>query len=135
MRTIAALLVTLALPAGEPAGDSKDIQGTWRIVLLMDSGENVPVNRDNRVIITEDRLRLRDKMYPLDSTFRLDGSKNPKWIDLGTPPARYPGIYELNGDVLKICFNERPRGERPTVFGSMKDSPSDVLLVLQRDRR
>jgi uncharacterized protein (TIGR03067 family) len=127
--------LALLLPAGEPGGDLKEVQGTWRVVILMDSGETIAVAKASRVTIAQDKLTLKDKAYPLEVKFTLDPSKNPRRIDLGTEPTQYPGIYELKGDTLKICYNERPRGERPTVFGSMANSPSDVLLVLEREKK
>jgi uncharacterized protein (TIGR03067 family) len=124
----------LVLPAGEPAGDSRDIQGTWRVVLLMDSGENQAVAPQSRVVITPDKIVLKDKNYPLECSYRLEPGKNPKCFDLVMPQTQYPGIYELKGATLRICYNERPRGERPNAFVSLADSPNDVLLVLQRER-
>src|SRR5947209_7140053 len=122
MKTIPlfALALSLLVPTTDaPTGDAKDIQGTWRVVLLQDSGETVPIHKDSRVLIRADRLTLKDKNYPLDVAYRLDPSKDPKWIDLGMPQAQYKGIYELKGDALKICYNERPRGERADAFVSL----------------
>jgi uncharacterized protein (TIGR03067 family) len=131
-----AVAVSLLIPVNDtPTGDAKDIQGTWRVILLQDSGETVPIGKDSRVVITAERLKLKDRNYPLEVVYRLDASKNPKWIDLGMPPAQHKGIYELKGDALKICYNERPRGERADAFVSLRDSPNDVLLVLQREKR
>ncbi len=131
-----ALALTLLIPTDQqPTGDSKDIQGTWRVVVLMDSGENVPISKESRVTITKERLALPDKNYPLTVDYKLDPTKNPKWIDLGSKALVYHGIYELKGDSLKICYNERPKGERSNAFVSMPQPPNDVLLVLQREKR
>jgi uncharacterized protein (TIGR03067 family) len=123
------------LPAGEPVGDGRDMQGSWRVVVLMDGGETQAVSPDSRVIITREKMMLKDKRYPFEFAYRLDSRKDPKWLDLVMPATEYPGIYELTGDTLKICYNERPRGERPSAFVSLANSPNDVLVVLRRDGR
>jgi uncharacterized protein (TIGR03067 family) len=130
-----AATAVLMFPAGEPAGDHKDIQGSWRVLILMDSGETVPIAPKSRLIIARDKLKLDDKNYPIEVTYTLDPAKTPRVIDLGSRTAKYPGIYELQGNSLRICYNERPNGERPTLFASIMNMPSDVLLVLERDKK
>jgi uncharacterized protein (TIGR03067 family) len=57
-------------------------------------------------------------------------SKQPKWID--TKDKKYgdtmEGIYELNGDTLKMCLG-RP-GKRPEKFAVT--GPNERLIVLKR---
>jgi uncharacterized protein (TIGR03067 family) len=69
-------------------------------------------------------------------TYTLDATRKPKWIDLtGKGGKKMLGIYELDGDKLTICVNERDGGERSTQFASAADSPNDVLIVLKRDKK
>ena len=64
--------------------------------------------------------------------------KSPKQIDLTmqTGPdkgQKYLGIYELDGDTLKLCFFEDDlrAKKRPTAFAGAKE-PRTTILVLQR---
>jgi uncharacterized protein (TIGR03067 family) len=67
---------------------------------------------------------------------RLDGSATPKRIDYviaaATPVTRL-GIYELNGDTLRICL-ARPGRERPAAFASPEGADL-VLSTYTRVRR
>jgi len=51
----------------------------------------------------------------------VDRTRKPKAIDLifedGSGKSdSFPGIYELDGDMLKICSRFSKEGERPTKF-------------------
>ena len=70
--------------------------------------------------------------------FKLDPSKTPKEIDItlhliNGRDVTYPGIYEIKGDSLKVCYLTRlaGRGKRPTEFSS-KDDPWMGLITLTR---
>ena len=55
------------------------------------------------------------------------------WHSEDNPKDVTPGIYELEGDRLTICFVDKRGGIRPTVFESKKGS--DVSLwALKRDK-
>jgi hypothetical protein len=61
--------------------------------------------------------------------YKLDSASSPKAIDLLTAGNALPGIFELNGDDLKLCF--RIGKDRPTEF---KTRPGDKteLFTLKR---
>jgi uncharacterized protein (TIGR03067 family) len=118
------------------------IQGTWNVVEALDGGRKPPPGELDGVvvIITKDQIILAKGEMKKDAiAFKLDPSKTPKWIDLtekrGDKEQTLRGIYELKGDDLKICFNEKAGGERSTKFESVKDSPNDVLIVLKRAKK
>ena len=50
--------------------------------------------------------------------YKLDPTAKPKAIDLVEPNGsrNTPGIYELDGDTLKICIAEGQNAVRPTAF-------------------
>jgi uncharacterized protein (TIGR03067 family) len=135
------LLMTLAgaLAAGQaPKKDQELLQGTWMVVSAESRGQKAreEVLKDFTVVIKDDTLtarsgRFRNTRY----RFTLDSTKQPKAIDLALllndPPSIHPGIYELDGDNLKICFTLDKGGERPAKFET-KPGSDEVLWVLKR---
>ncbi len=135
---------------GGPAGESDraKVQGTWRIV----GGEHdgaplVPAEvKAGTVVITADRLTIRGRGPDETTGYTLDPAKRPRAIDLTDAKAKdtRPGIYELDGDRLRLCFRTaaaKAPGERPTVFGTgpKRDRPGDdgpglMLLILDRQK-
>ena len=74
-----------------------------------------------------------------NATYKLDPSSAPKRIDLiDTKSSRtVKGIYRLDGDDLKIVYDEGAEADRyPTDFLSEAGtSPNDRLLTLKRIAR
>ena len=65
--------------------------------------------------------------------FKLDATKSPRQIVIKTPDGQeLHGIYELNGDTLKMCFSQGNKA--PTKFESPKGSEI-VLLVMEREKK
>jgi uncharacterized protein (TIGR03067 family) len=71
-------------------------------------------------------------------SFKLDPAKRPKAIDLAVSDEQDKGkighgIYDLDGDRLKICFPQdaNAENERPTAFKSEAGSRL-VLVTLKR---
>jgi uncharacterized protein (TIGR03067 family) len=72
-------------------------------------------------------LTLLDK----EGTFELDASKNPRQIDFVRGQARRIGIYELDGDNLKLRFG--PADDRPKEFKT-KPRTEHSLFALKRKK-
>ena len=71
-------------------------------------------------------------------TFKLDPAKEPKAIDFTTAAGpdkgkRIKGIYQLEDDTLKVCFNPKKDGERPTAFATKAES-SVRLNTFKREK-
>lgn len=107
--------------------DLKKLQGTWDRVLMEHEGEELPAedNKGWTAVYEDDVVTLKTgaDVYRR-GIITLDPTKKPKSIntwDLGGPYAdqTVPGIYELDGDVLKLCF-ARPGAERPKEFTSKR---------------
>ncbi len=84
---------------GPARSDKEKIQGTWRAVSVQRGGRKAPEDEDKglKLVITSDMLTVgvEDKVG-VTSPYKLDPSKDPKWIDAtekGGRPA--PGIYDL----------------------------------------
>jgi len=45
------------------------------------------------------------------------------------------GIYEMDGDDLKICFARMDSADRPTTFASRADGAEYILAVLKRQKK
>lgn len=104
------------------AGDAEDLaamKGTWSIVSAERDGKDVT---DGTVTMTFDgvakvAVKRGDKQI-FDGTAKLDAAKSPKTIDVTQESdgelkgKTIPGIYELDGDTLKVCSGK----ERPTDF-------------------
>jgi uncharacterized protein (TIGR03067 family) len=120
----------------ETARDQKRIQGTWKAVSGEAAGKNLPKQRvdDLTVVFTGDKMAVTTSNGSRESTFKLDASKKPKIIDLVDENGQTaPGIYEFEGDTLRICLNQGS-SERPTSFLTKPDTRLRSF-VFQRKKR
>jgi len=127
-----------------PNKDQQKIQGTWKLIKF----ETPPDKRPPDELTAKARLDFADKKLVTrigddvvdETTFKLDGTKSPKWFD--TLVARGPnkgktaaGIYELDGDNLKICIGP-PGQKRPTAFKVTSDANAMTgVMFLKREKR
>jgi uncharacterized protein (TIGR03067 family) len=134
-------LAFLLAAAGDPPGsDLEKLQGTWLLVAMENDGETVPaeefkdyksVYEDNRLtLLAGDRVRRR-------GIITLEPSRKIKAINTWDQDGPYadqtvPGIYELEGDTLKLCF-ARPGDERPKEF-TTKTGTGFLCCVYKRQR-
>jgi uncharacterized protein (TIGR03067 family) len=132
-----AILATLVLWPG----DRDRLQGTW-------TGDDVRLTFDGDVTVLE-RLGGPDQPAPLPTYYRLDPSARPKRIVVwagdgpddrrrflgmsfgprppGRPDLELRGIYELNGDRLRICLPP-PGGDFPIGFDQ-----GGIVLEVRRE--
>lgn len=73
------------------------------------------------------------------ATYTVDPTKKPKTIDVtyrtGSEKGKtLQGIYELDGDDLKVAFRFPSEKERPTEFSSEKDDSVQVLFLKRAKR-
>ncbi|MHB1034128.1 MAG: protein kinase domain-containing protein [Pirellulales bacterium] len=150
------------LPGGAKAAatanvqDAKAIQGTWEIVsstfglirkLPRDGVTDIDVLKSTRVVITADALKIVGQdVTNFAFEYRLNPDAKNKMIDLQTPGSIMGmvayGIYQLEGDRLKICTSDLCRlgcgakspdapAPRPSEFWAEFGSGKE-LLVLRR---
>ncbi len=139
MITAALLLAGLAL--GQAADDQKAIQGTWKIVALIEDGKSLS-EKDILAGYSADGLLVVDgntaSLLPPGSSerrklvFIIDAKASPKTIDLaGAKKVNSKGIYTLSGDGLVLCLGTAGEPGRPTGFTASEGS-RHVMLALQR---
>src|SRR5262249_8107456 len=129
---LTALICGLSVRANDKKPAEKDedkLSGTWQMVSGSKGGEKPPDEYVKTFRVTfkgEGKLTLHFKGEDMESTFKIDAKKNPKWIDFDEGENSTPGIYEVDGDTLKICMGKRIEG-RPTDFKPTKKNGWDLI--------
>ena len=110
----------------QPEAEATELEGTWEFVTLVlpDGIHHYLGSERFEGNLLYSRSFGRD--WHSGSRFSLDPSVMPAEIDLA---GSMKGIYELDGDLLTICF-DGPNG-RPDRFESSEDYPT-ILWVLRR---
>jgi uncharacterized protein (TIGR03067 family) len=133
----------LAIAADEKKDDAKDdlkkFEGSWQLVAREQDGDKAPaeavktvkaVVKGNKVTITADGKTV------MEAEFTLDAGKKPKTCDANVTAGEDKGkkllaIYEIEGDTIKLCVNEK---ERPKEFTAKKGS-GNVLETYTREKK
>ncbi|HYV35121.1 MAG TPA: TIGR03067 domain-containing protein [Gemmataceae bacterium] len=134
----ALLLSSLAAATAQDDAAKKDLakmQGVWKIESAIQGGETIPNEITAKLTFTFKGNEVVPSDNPADvAKVTLDPSKKPPAFDLTEKNAKTSlGIYEIQGDTLKLCFNG-PGEPRPTAFESAKGSKA-VYFVLKRDKK
>ncbi len=110
------------------------MQGSWLITSLYARGREQEESGVARLVIKGDTAGFikRPGKKPDEFKVKLDSSKTPKTIDLVDRGKVSVGIYEFDGDTLKICYRERGEA-RPQYFDPKKESKIAVMMVLKRE--
>jgi uncharacterized protein (TIGR03067 family) len=121
------------------------IQGTWKLVSIESSGRKTSYESGNESWC----LKVKGNSYILtierngkevsrtQGPFKCDPSQMPKTVDFtyffGAQQFPFAGIYELEGDRVKLCFPNRSGQPRPKELATKKDS-GEVLMIWERER-
>jgi uncharacterized protein (TIGR03067 family) len=121
--------------------DKAALQGTWNVTASASKGEKVPEAdlKDLFLIFRGKAILIREGGKTEEKfSFLLDPLKKTKEIDLtlkvGPQKGRIDrGIYQIDGDTLRICIQSNKDSLRPREFRS--PAGSDLWLVtLQRTK-
>jgi uncharacterized protein (TIGR03067 family) len=113
-------LVALTAVATAAENDLDKLHGTWIVVSaeLDGSAESCDLKKGDKLVFDGTKYKFEAKHFPESGTFSLEPKAKPKEIDfLDTKDKKSHGIYELNGEQLKLCFAD---SERPKQFKSSK---------------
>jgi uncharacterized protein (TIGR03067 family) len=126
------LLVSAA--SAQDKSDKDKLQGTWLMVSGERAGKALPPEfaKDAKVVFAGDKLTLKNKDFMLEGTFKLDPGKKPKEIDVDFNGKPGKGIYQLEGDTLKIAHGETG-DPRPKDF-TTKEGDQVTVVVFKREK-
>ena len=136
---VAVVLTVGAAPREAAEGDDlKKMQGDWMVVSMTANGIKYPDEEAQSLFRTIEGNNYQISRYskPIGKgTFKLDPAATPKTID--SSPAADPskpilGIYEFDGDNLKVC-NAPPGKPRPSDFEA-KAGSGHSLTVWQPEK-
>jgi hypothetical protein len=118
------LTAGLSLAAGDGNKEHLDmeyakLEGTWHVLSLEVDGMKIPKEtiKESKLIIKGKEFTMKEKIATYKGTFSIDTSL---------------GIYELDGDDLKLCLSVTTK-ERPTEF-SARPKSGHGFEVLKRER-
>jgi uncharacterized protein (TIGR03067 family) len=99
----------------------------WRMVQFVFKGDQLTFLGDD--VLSKKVARI---------TLVVDPSTSPRVIDLKIVEGEFKGttlegVYEIKGDVLRICFRNEAARNRPTDFSTKADA-NLVLFVLKRQK-
>jgi len=140
----AAALGTLGLAAAAPpaADDGESIKGDWSAVSLTHNGQvtaDIFVKAMSATFDGKGYVNRQRDAVAVEGTYTLSPEKSPKQIDFtietGADKGKTQlGIYEIDGDRLKLCIARAGDAERPKAMGGKTDSDG-MLITLRRAKK
>jgi uncharacterized protein (TIGR03067 family) len=121
--------------------DKELLQGSWAVIAVETNGQSVPegevLTALKKTVLTFAGDTVRNSQHPgSKDTFLLDTSKTPRTLDIikekDGKKEQILFVYELQGDVLKICFDPKSRIDRPKELTSKNNQ---VIMTLMRDKK
>lgn len=143
---LTALLVGLAVVGSVAAEDAakKDfekLQGVWVVTGAEQDGKALNRLQGGKLTVKDQNFHVKTAGgTEMKGNLSLDPAKKPKHIDWLHQEGllrekTWQGIYELDGDDLKICYAEADSGkDRPDEFKTEADSKR-LLVILKREKK
>jgi uncharacterized protein (TIGR03067 family) len=149
MRASLCLGLSLLFLAGADLGaadqkktDKDKIQGRWKLVMELKKDQEFDINETSsnffHLRFAGDKVTLELKDGKEEATYKLDPAKKPRTIDFKPTTGESKGktllgIYELDGDKLKLCVADEDEKERPKEFKSKGDQI--IVYFLERVKK
>jgi uncharacterized protein (TIGR03067 family) len=138
--TLALALFVMGAEKDKDQADLDRLQGTWTMVSMEVEGHEVGDENiaDKSAVYKGNRLSLMaGDTVRRQGIVTLNAERTPKAMntwDQDGPFADHtvPGIYEFEGDTLKVCFAQ-PGEERPKKFTS-KEGTGFIYCVYKRKK-
>jgi uncharacterized protein (TIGR03067 family) len=117
------------------------LQGTWKLVSEVDSGQTQQVDPMETFTFNKDTCQNKVGSKLTDEfTIKIDPGKTPKEMDMiplkdpskGIP---CPAIYKIEGNQLVICVNFSPNGKRPSGFDSNANNRNIILKMDKMEKK
>jgi uncharacterized protein (TIGR03067 family) len=142
MKKRAWLILGIGLMIG--ADDAKKeldrFEGDWKFVSVEVGGMkmDIAIFKNSLLSCHGDKFTFKEGDMLTHGTFKVDPTKKPKTIDVifNDGPQKGStmlGIYKLEGDVYKVCFDTDGK-TRPKEFAS-KEGTRSVYEILQREKK
>jgi RNA polymerase sigma factor (sigma-70 family) len=112
------------------ARDRESLQGVWAVVSV-ESGGKVDATEKALFLVNGNRACWQTPDEDMQGGLYLDPTSRPKAYDLATSLRTFEGIYELEGDTLRLCYDPSWESKRPRRFATRPGS-HQLLIVLKR---
>lgn len=129
------LAICLTANAEDAAKATAKLDGKWMIVSMVRNGKEEETLKGATRINKAGMYRVVDKddKEIVHGSFTIEAGKNPSTMDMTPASGRYKGkkllgIYQLDGDSLKVAFSETGT-DRPTEFTG---KPGVVYVIHKR---
>lgn len=112
--------------------DYERIQGQWTATEIRNDGADVPLDGKGLEFAHGKLSNFKNGAVEGPyGIYRLDENKRPKWLDIHDEKRNrdIQGIYDLDGDTLKICLNDQATSVRPGEFKSEPGSLNAVMIL------
>lgn len=134
------LAVAISSAGGDAAkAELKKLEGVWQPVSGESQGKATERFNRNKIMFNGDVFSVLDGDKLLfKATVKLDTTKTPKAIDMTISEGEETGktalgIYALDGEQLKLCFEAPGGANRPTEFAT-KEGEKRIVVVSKREK-
>jgi uncharacterized protein (TIGR03067 family) len=125
------------------SGDKKEqekFEGTWSLVKVEGGKPSKDKEPDAKITFKGDKVTSKNKFDKTDAaTYSVDPTKKPKEINVHKEKdgkkVTFKGIYELDGDTLKISHFEDDKKSMEGRPKQMVANEETILLVLKREKK
>ena len=119
--------------AADAKPDAEKLAGKWKIATITHLGKTTPADNGG-LAFEKDTVAFTRNKRTENLTYKLDAAKSPRQIDFTTGGDTMHGIYEIDGDDLKVCITEDPNKPRPEKFVAGEDESHRILFTLKREK-